>query len=139
MWKLEPTEDYLRCSRYYEKKHRRELRAVLVNLATYVAALQVGTNPLQVKFGFIHPEGMGVIAIGEEGRGKSLAATRLYLYPDTSDRVVYQITLGDKNTQKGDIQRSHEFVASLNRGKTGHERDTGDTGQSGGSEEAEEG
>jgi hypothetical protein len=60
MWRLEPTEEYEARSRQYEKKHQREFTAVQVNqAATYLAALQAGANPLQIKFGFVHVEKQG--------------------------------------------------------------------------------
>jgi putative component of toxin-antitoxin plasmid stabilization module len=132
MWTIDDKADgWQRGYRYYQKKHKRELTAVLVNLETYLAALRAGTKPLQVKFGFIHPEGKGVVAIGEDGRGKSLAATRLYLHADAEDQVVYLITIGDKNSQSRDIKLSHDFVAELQKRKSGrHEQDERDPGES---------
>src|SRR4051812_580804 len=91
MWKLsEPTERFESRHRRYEKKHPRELEAVLNNSATYLAALQAGTNPLQVKFGFVRQEGQGVVRISQSGGGRSLAQTRLYLFPDMEDKILYQ-------------------------------------------------
>jgi hypothetical protein len=114
---LEPTEEYEARSRQYEKKHPREFTAVQVNQATYLAALQAGANPLQIKFGFVHVETHGVIAVDQKRGGGKLAQTRLYLYPDTEDQVLYQITLGDKNTQPQDIQLCSWFVAQLRKRK----------------------
>lgn len=116
MWTIEPTEKYKRDQRWYEKKRRRELEAVLDNLDSYVEALQLGTHPLQVKAGFIHPEPHGVVAIDQKGGRKSLAETRLYVYPDTNSKVLYLIALGDKNTQKADIKLCNDMVAELRKG-----------------------
>jgi hypothetical protein len=113
MWKLEASERYEARHRRYEKKHPRELAAVLKNQATYLAALKVGTNPLQIKFGFVHPERQGVVALDQKGGGGSLAQTRLYVFPDTEDRVLYQVTLGDKNTQKEDLEYCDWFVSYI--------------------------
>ena len=129
MWTIEPTEEYERRHRRYEKNHPRELKAVLVNQATYLAALQMGINPLQIKYGFIHPDGMGVISLDQKRGGGSLAETRLYLYPETENKVLYQLTLGDKRSQREDIQWCHEFVAHLLKGKKKNEPDQGDTNE----------
>ena len=116
MWTLEPTDEYARRFRKYEKdkKRRRELAAVLHNLDRYVAALNAGVKPLQLLgAGFVHDERQGVVAMGEEGGGKGLAATRLYVYPDTESQVLHLLSLGDKNTQAEDVKTCHRFVAQL--------------------------
>lgn len=126
-WRQRPTEDFGRRFGRYEKKHRRELEAVLRNLARYMEALNVGANPLQVKFGFIHSEGKGVVAIGENGGGRSLAATRLYVYPDATERVLHLLILGDKRCQTEDIQFCHECVDKLHKRNAGtHEPEQGE-------------
>jgi hypothetical protein len=85
MWRLKPTEEYQKRAKDYEKRWPRELLAIFDNLDTYLGALNEGTNPLQVKFGFVHPEGQGAIAIDERHHGKGrLKPTRLYLYPEVS-------------------------------------------------------
>src|ERR1700720_4571989 len=99
MWKIEPTDKYVRDHRWYSKKRPNELKAVLNNLDTYVKAIQGGTKPLQVNAGFIHIEGQGVIAIDQKGGKGKLAQTRLYVYPDSDREVLYLFTIGDKNTQ----------------------------------------
>lgn len=117
MWTLEPTEEYAARSRQYEKKHPLELTAVQVNLATYLAALEAGAKPLQIKFGFVHVEQCGVIAVDQKRGGRKLAQTRLYLYPDATDHVLYQIIIGDKNTQQKDILFCNWFVAQVRKRK----------------------
>jgi hypothetical protein len=132
MWLLEPTDVCRRRFRDYEKSRKRELKAVLVNLNTYFVALQGGTNPLQIKFGFIHPEGRGVVAIDQKGGGKSLAQTRLYVYADVDNQILYQLTLGDKKTRGEDIKFAHEFVGNLwkERQKSGQaQKQSGETDQ----------
>jgi hypothetical protein len=130
MWTLVPTDEFKARYRHYEKKHPPELRAVLVNLETYREALEEGTNPLQVKFGFVHGEGHGVVAVDQKGRGGKRKQTRLYLYPDTENKVLYQLTLGDKNTQKKDVQFCHRYVARLKQ-KGRQTEDDPATGQEG--------
>jgi hypothetical protein len=114
MWKLSPQTDFDRRRKRYEKKHRRELVAVLSNLDRFFKSLLTGTRPYHVKGGFVHPEPDGVIALSEQGGGSSLQATRLYTYPNEAEEVLYLITLGDKRTQQADITYCSQFVESLN-------------------------
>ena len=72
MWKLEPTDEYNRRHRRYEKKHRRELEAMLDNLDTYHQALNAGTPIQQIQFGFVHAEPCGVKAVDQKGHGQGL-------------------------------------------------------------------
>ncbi len=123
MWKLVPTDLFERRKKAYQKKQPAALIAVLENLADYVAALGEGTKPLQIKAGFIHSEGLGVLAIDQKGAVRKLAQTRLYIYPDAVSECLYLITLGDKSSQKEDIKTSHVFVNGLPKGdKSDHEQ-----------------
>lgn len=118
MWKLEPTDEYQRRHKRYEKKHSRELAAVLDNLDTVMKALKDGLKLEQVRtFGFAHAEPHGVLALDQKGgHGTGLAQTRLYVYLDQHDPkapVMHVITLGDKGSQSDDIRYCSEFVLSL--------------------------
>lgn len=113
MWDPESTDEFERRSKRYEKKHPRELKAVLANLAVIRASLQQGTNPQKLPFGFIHVEPHGVVAIDQKGGGKDLAQTRLYVYLDRDDQTIHLITLGDKTSQKADIKVASDYVESL--------------------------
>jgi hypothetical protein len=117
MWDFEPTEEFARRSKRFVKNHPRELQAVLLNLSRVQRALQEGTNPQKIPFGFIHPEQRGVVAIDQRGGGKNLAEVRLYVYLDAETETIHQITLGDKRSQNADIKFSAEFVESLRQQK----------------------
>lgn len=124
--------------RVYEKKRPRELAAVLENFNRYFNALNAGVNPLQVKFGFIHSEGKGVIAIDQRGHGRNLAQTGMYLYADMDSQTLHQIALGDKTTQKHDVRLSHEFVNDLNKEKNDQNEDETNRTDESGSEDIQE-
>lgn len=114
MWQLEPTDDYERQFRWYEKKRSRELEAVLRNLQTYFEALRAGNKPMQIKYGFVHVEPSGVFAIDQKGGTGRLAQTRLYVYPDTDSEVLHLLTIGGKGIeQRNDIQLCKDFVTEL--------------------------
>jgi hypothetical protein len=117
MWNLSPTGEYEKRVKKWPKKHQRELIAVHNNLDTFFGALLHGAKLEQIKFGFMHAEPRGVIALDQKGGGAGLKETRLYIFPDPVAEIVHVITLGDKGTQKADIQYASEFVDSLRQGK----------------------
>ncbi len=113
MWSVSPEDEYLHRRKKWPKKHKRELEAVHDNLDTFLKALIAGACPIQAKFGFVHPEPLGVLAIDQKGGGQGLKETRLYIFPDVNTRTVRVITLGDKSSQSNDIALCKEFVKSL--------------------------
>lgn len=115
MWSLSPEDDYLNRRKKWPKKYKRELLATHNNLDTFVKALNAGACPIQAKFGFVHAEPAGVLAIDQKGGGQGLKETRLYIFPDVTERVVYLLTMGDKSSQSKDIANCTEFVEDLNQ------------------------
>jgi len=113
MWNLRAESEYEKRARKWPKKYHHEFIAVHDNLDTFVEALRIGANLEQTKFGFIHREPCGIIAIDQKGGKGSLKETRLYLYPDKSSQIIHLITLGDKRTQSEDIRYAREFVGGL--------------------------
>jgi hypothetical protein len=83
------------------------------NLDTLMNALNQGAKLEQTKFGFMHYEPRGIIAIDQKRGGGGLKETRLYTYPAKTTQIMHVITIGDKSTQKADIRYSCEFVDSL--------------------------
>lgn len=69
MWEFEATEEFGRRAKQFEKKHRKELVAVLTNLDAVQKALLEGANPKGLPFGFLHIEQRGVIAIDQKRGG----------------------------------------------------------------------
>jgi hypothetical protein len=113
MWKLEPTTQWDKDRKWYEKKHPNELAAVLHNLKRYVAQLNASPNPKSFMAGYIHPEPHGVVAIDQKAGGGNLQETRLYVYPSEAQKVLYLITIGNKDEQATDIQLCSEFVKTV--------------------------
>lgn len=103
-------DDFGKMSKPLIKKHRRELKNLLVNLQFYIDALNAGATPSQIQRGFLHPEPHGVLAIDQRGDGKGLKEFRLYIYPDVGQQKLYLLALGDKNTQKSDIASCTQWV-----------------------------
>ena len=127
MWAQRTTDAYERDAKRYDKKHPRELAAVHENLRQYFESLQSGIHPMQVKAGYLHPEPQGVVAIDQKGRGKSLAETRLYVFPDVDSETLFLIALGDKRSQKDDIQTCRVFMNELSKQKESRDEDQQET------------
>ncbi len=112
-WQVEPTDQFEKDSKWYEKKRPAELAAVLNNLSRYLTLLNHAKNAACVQAGYLHNEPHGVRAIDQSAGGKNLQETRLYTYADDKKRVLYLITIGNKSEQPSDIQLSSVFVSSL--------------------------
>lgn len=117
MWQLQPTVQYERKIGRLIKKRPLEAKAVLENLNTYFETLKVVGNPLMLKFGFIHTEGMGAIAIDQKGGGGGkLKQIRLYVFAEEATFLVHLITVGDKTSQKEDVKECHKYISDLKKG-----------------------
>jgi hypothetical protein len=113
MWRIEPIQQFLRDQKWYEKKRPIELAATLHNLKKYLQQLNAAPNPKAVQAGYIHPEPQGVVAIDQRGKWGNLQETRLYAYPEEAQKVLYLITIGNKDEQAADIEFCKEFVNGL--------------------------
>ena len=112
-WTLIRSDIFARKLKRYYKKHPRETDAVLKNLQTFADALGFGDNPQIFDAGFIHREPKGIVAIGQGGMKGGAKETRLYIYVVEADSVVHLLTIGDKDSQKNDINACKELVKSL--------------------------
>jgi hypothetical protein len=122
MWTAHPSDEYSKRQKKLEKRHLRELQAVLANAQRYLQALQQGTKPKQIQGGWIHPEPHDVVALDQRGGhkkdggknlGRGLVEMRLYVYPQLAQEILHLITLGLKDTQTIDIKYSTEYVQQL--------------------------
>jgi hypothetical protein len=111
-WNIEPTDLFKRRFKKYKKKNPNETEAVLNNLDTFMRSLNNGDKP---QAGFIHREANGVLAIDQQGAKGSLKQTRLYIYAYKIENTVFQITIGDKNSQKSDISDCRDFIKKLRK------------------------
>lgn len=89
--------------------------AVANNLDTLFRQLKAGTPMYRLSFGWLHKEPMGIRAITEGGHGPFLKPTRLYIFVVESMMIVYNISIGDKQSQQKDIQYSINFVKGLKK------------------------
>lgn len=112
-WYEEPTDLYLRRKEQFQKKRPMQLAAVLGNLVRYQQMLLEQPIARLISANFIHPEGRGVVSLTQQGFKPKQPPTRLYLYPAQDSKTVYLITLGDKDTQRQDIQDCYAFIQTL--------------------------
>ncbi len=111
MWQVEPTDQWEKDVKHYGKKHPRELAAILNNVIRYLSLLNNAPNAKAARIaGFLHPEPAGVIAVDQKGGGGNLQETRGYTYADEAEKVLYLITLGNKDSQPNDVKLGKQFV-----------------------------
>ena len=96
----------------FKKDYSDEFDNVMVNLDTYIDALNSGLSPEQIKRNnqFVHNEGKGVVSITQHPLRRGAHPIRLYVYPDEVNRILYILFIGDKNQQKKDISIIHGYV-----------------------------
>lgn len=88
---------------------------MLENIVSYMESLEKHDNPLLlVQHPFVHRETSGCHAITQYPL-KSVAQTRLYVYAYVSERTVYLLCVGDKNSQQRDNKFCQSFVQSLRK------------------------
>lgn len=112
-WEFEKTERFASRARKMAKKHRKAVAAAFANLEKYQAALKSGCKPTDIKDGFLHPEGRGIVAIDQSDGGDNLPEIRLYIY--LRDSTIYLLTIGDKQDQQNDIKEAHKEAKALKR------------------------
>jgi hypothetical protein len=113
VWMIVPTDQYAKDMRHYTKKRPMELAAVLNNLDRYMAMLNAAKNAACIQAGYLHHEQAGVLAVDQKGGGKNLQETRLYTFADWEQKVLYLITIGNKDSQPNDVKLGRDFVSGL--------------------------
>ena len=116
MWESQPTDVFERKLKRAAKDRPKEIECALRNLNTYLATLDEGVNPIQIKerFRFVHNEGNGIYAVDQKGGAKNLAEIRLYLFPHLPSKTLHLLTIGDKNSQSRDINVCRDMVKEIN-------------------------
>ncbi len=118
IWQIEPSSQWPKDQKWYEKKRPREIAAVLHNLQRYLDQLNAAPNARVVQGGYLHHEPHGVVAVDQKGGGANLPETRLYTFADPETKTLHLITVGDKNSQSEDIKFCSDFVKSLRKSTT---------------------
>ncbi len=102
--------------RRYQKNHVQEYASCLRNLDKVIMLLDDGhaLNTLNRNPGFFRSERKGVFRVGQTGL-VGAKETRLYVYPVESEKVVYVLGIGTKESQESDINEAHRTVKSLRK------------------------
>ncbi len=113
MWRKLRTDEFERKHKWYAKKRKNELTAVMDNFELFLNHLDSGGKPQPLFYGFCKAEPGGFIRIKQTGAGVKLAETRLYLYTDVNTKTLYLLTIGDKRSQSDDIQYCRRCVQQI--------------------------
>jgi hypothetical protein len=113
MWELALTTTWEKDEKYYSKRHPKELAAIFRNVQRYRGLLKASPNSKAVQAGYLHHEPGGVVALDQKGGGANLQETRGYTYADDEKKILYLITIGNKSSQRSDIELSKNFVRDL--------------------------
>ena len=113
-WTILPSNLFLRKKKWFEKKDKDVMVAVMMNFARVFSALNDGVQLGEVrKWGKVRGGGdRGLLEIDQRGRGK-LPEARLYVYPHVETRTLYFITMGYKDTQDTDLKDCKRYIDKL--------------------------
>lgn len=115
-WQIQQADGFDAQFHRFDKKHKPEAAALLRNLDKYFGSLREGTNPLQIKAGFIHGEQKGVKALDQSGcETSSPMQSRLYVYPETDKCLLHVICIGTKTNQGSDVKAAADYVTRLRK------------------------
>ena len=102
----------------YAKKHGREVASCLANLQTLVDLLNDGiTLDQAASTRFFSSEGGGLFRIGQTGVPHA-KETRLYLFVRIVAETIEVLTIGDKSSQRKDIQRCRVLIRRIEKEPT---------------------
>ncbi len=97
------------------KNHRREYDSVFINLAKIIKLLNSGNKLGAIRINFFRSEGDEVYRIGQTAV-PAAKETRLYVYPDVTNRIMYVLSIGTKDgvtQQQADINEAKELVEKI--------------------------
>jgi len=80
-----------------------------------MALLRAGHKLGSFQVGFFRSEREGVYRIGQTGV-PSAKESRLYVFPNAEQQVMYVLTIGTKEGQAEDINEAHRIARSLRTG-----------------------
>lgn len=96
----------------FNKKHSREYASLFANLNKIVGLLRSGHKLGVLKVGFFRSEGGDVYRIGQTGI-PSPQESRLYVYPDQDNKIMYVLSIGGKQGQSEDIAEAKKLVEAI--------------------------
>lgn len=115
---IEPVEGFNEKLKSFRKRYPREVSVLFHNLKRYIKAIEGLSDIKSFRAGYLHPEGNGIVAIGQSSADKRLgvlAETRLYIHVRIRNDTVFLLTIGNKQSQQQDIQTSKKHITELKR------------------------
>jgi hypothetical protein len=96
----------------FSKNHPREYASLFANLDKINGLLESGNKIGGFNVGFFRSEGGDVYRIGQTGV-PSAKESRLYVFPDQLNRIMYVLGIGTKDTQDRDINDAKAAVTKI--------------------------
>ena len=115
-WKI--STEYVTASRFkkFASKYPREFTSCGANAERLLADLQSGI-PLSVlaqNLPFFRSEREGLYRIGQTNV-PGAKESRLYIYPDDTEKVIYLLDIGTKEIQRNDIASARKTIREIRR------------------------
>jgi hypothetical protein len=93
----------------FASQYPREYASLFANLDKVLGILREGGKMGSFQIRFFRSEGTGVFRIGQSGV-PSAKESRLYVYPDEQNHIMYVLTIGTKERQSEDIAEAKAIV-----------------------------
>ena len=116
-WQIENSHAVGSKFKKFAAKHPAEFDSLFANLEKIMRLLRTGNKIGGFRVNFFRSEGEGVYRIGQSGVSHA-KESRLYVYPDEQARLVYFLTVGDKDSQGTDINEAKEIARSIKKPST---------------------
>lgn len=100
----------------FTKQHRDEALQCFTNLERFLNHLNE-YNPENTAFvtGIVRQEGGGLVAADTRGLDGSHRVSRLYAWPCKTNRTIYILRIGDKDTQTNDIRECRSLITRIKK------------------------
>jgi hypothetical protein len=115
-WKLDGSHAIKKSFKHYAKNHKDESASCFSNLDMVLNLLNTGCNLSQLgqMLSFFRHEKQAVYRIGQTGV-KYAKETRLYIVIIESNKTIYPISMGSKDTQQDDINTAVKHSNTLRK------------------------
>jgi hypothetical protein len=110
----------------FSESYGREYASLFANLDKVLGILRQGSKMGSFQIGFFRSESGGVFRIGQTGV-KSAKESRLYVFPNQDNEIMYLLTIGTKDRQTQDINEAQAIVKTI-RGTLEGEKSAKQTG-----------
>jgi hypothetical protein len=96
----------------FHKDHPLEYNSLFTNLDKILGLLSGGQKIGGFHVGFFRSEGGDVYRIGQTGVAHA-KESRLYVFPDQENRIMFILSIGDKDDQETDVNEAKSTVKKI--------------------------